>query len=317
MIYQTMLYRNGLTYSIGTVKHTVENFIIDTPIEFKIQDARLLYQHVKYFVATMDAHDLDYFAIGGTLLGTVRHQGVIPWDLDVDVGVTKATYDALCVLLDQLSSINDYYQWIDTKLPGIRVFYKGSAVIDVFIVDDLPDSDSPMMASPTPPLMAYSAPYVDGKPSFDVHHSCFPKLRFPKHQLFPTRKMPFEDIMIRVPHDANAVCVINYNQACFTSVMPPPLTHTYMHKFTDSIYCAPLLENLPVFKKKVPNLYTMYLDLQRNVFGSAFQLYQGRKKLTLPSFNITCKKRVLAKESVLLGVLLVRIIVRMLSKARR
>ena len=237
MVYQTMLYRNGLTYSIGTVNHTVENFIIDTPIEFKIQDARLLYQHVKYFVATMDAHNLDYFAIGGTLLGTVRHQGVIPWDLDVDVGVTKATYDALCVLLDQLSSINDHYQWIDTTVPGIRVFYKGSAVIDVFIVDELHNSESP--------TMAYSAPYVDGKPSFDVHHSCFPKLRFPKHQLFPTRKMPFEDIMIRVPHDANAACVINYNQACFTSVLPPPPTHTRMHKLTDSVYCAPLFENLP------------------------------------------------------------------------
>lgn len=44
------------------------------------------------FVEICDKHNLQYFLNYGTLLGAMRHQGFIPWDDDIDVGMPWKDY---------------------------------------------------------------------------------------------------------------------------------------------------------------------------------------------------------------------------------
>ena len=48
---------------------------------------------LKKAVAVFDEMNIPYVALGGTLLGAVRHGGFIPWDDDIDLGIPREYYD--------------------------------------------------------------------------------------------------------------------------------------------------------------------------------------------------------------------------------
>ncbi len=57
------------------------------------QHQQVLYEIVYMVDDYCKAHDIPYFLVGGSLLGAVRHQGIIPWDDDVDIAMTRENYE--------------------------------------------------------------------------------------------------------------------------------------------------------------------------------------------------------------------------------
>ena len=49
----------------------------------------------------IDKNGLKYYVVGGTMLGAVRHNGFIPWDDDIDIGMPRADYNKLIGLLEE------------------------------------------------------------------------------------------------------------------------------------------------------------------------------------------------------------------------
>lgn len=59
----------------------------------KVQSQQVLLEMMDRLIEFFDKHNLRYYMVGGTLLGAVRHQGFIPWDDDVDLGMPRPDYE--------------------------------------------------------------------------------------------------------------------------------------------------------------------------------------------------------------------------------
>lgn len=53
---------------------------------------QLQVESIKKMNVICEKYGLQYWAIGGTLLGAIRHKGFIPWDDDIDIAMTKEDF---------------------------------------------------------------------------------------------------------------------------------------------------------------------------------------------------------------------------------
>ena len=52
-----------------------------------------LYDILGETIRVCQKHDIPYFVIGGTAIGALYDQGILPWDDDIDIGMTRENYN--------------------------------------------------------------------------------------------------------------------------------------------------------------------------------------------------------------------------------
>lgn len=71
-----------------------------------------LIETFRAFVAFCDAHGIRYYTCYGALIGAVRHQGLIPWDDDIDVWMTADDYKKF---LSFRGKVDGHYDIMDER----------------------------------------------------------------------------------------------------------------------------------------------------------------------------------------------------------
>jgi lipopolysaccharide cholinephosphotransferase len=100
------------------------------------------YQLLKLTDAVLNKHQITYWAWAGTLLGAVRHQGFIPWDLDTDICIFAEDEERLFECAADFAAYDAYIQ----PCSGTKTHYRIKRVkngqelfghVDVFFMKNI------------------------------------------------------------------------------------------------------------------------------------------------------------------------------------
>ncbi len=66
-------------------------------MKYKAEDLKRLHEELYRILAEIirvcEVLDIPYFIQGGTAIGALYNQGIVPWDDDIDIGMTRADYE--------------------------------------------------------------------------------------------------------------------------------------------------------------------------------------------------------------------------------
>lgn len=100
-----------------------------------------------------EKYNLKYYAAWGTLLGTIRHKGYVPWDDDIDISMKRKDYEVFVKVapgeipsnyyLHSIYNFDDHASFHAALMNGKDVKYGFPYVagVDIFVLDYVPEDE--------------------------------------------------------------------------------------------------------------------------------------------------------------------------------
>jgi len=148
-----------------------------------------LIELLKSWTEIAEKYEINWWAVGGTLLGGVRHEGFIPWDNDIDIGVHYKDYDKLI----NLSKMDNNFK-IETIGFNYSFFPKLFPNIDIFIYDEDPGNKD---------ILKMCGPIMENKNKLWYFGDIFKGEEVKKSEIENVEVVKFESFRLNIPKNAD------------------------------------------------------------------------------------------------------------------
>jgi lipopolysaccharide cholinephosphotransferase len=142
------------------------------------EEKKSLFSYLQIISDLFNKNNINYWIMSGTLLGSIRHNGMIPWDDDADIGVNELDLEKILALNNELNPLG--YEivpsWKIYKFKKIGVEYP---FVDIFGFSK--DNNK------------YILNHI-------ILRNMWPNEYFTEDELFPLKIYKFENIYLKGPN---------------------------------------------------------------------------------------------------------------------
>ena len=149
-----------------------------------------LYEILSITKEVLERTNISYFVMYGTLLGSVRHGGMIPWDTDVDLvanDLDDSAIENLIKLLNNCNLSSNYEP--NNKVIKVNFSEKNKVHLDIFLLNTFDNK-----------IVSY-----------------YPKNEFLKQDFYPPKVINFYDLELPAPFSYKKILFDFYGVDCLTN----------------------------------------------------------------------------------------------------